>query len=279
MLDPNVIKARKTVERYKELNKNTVERLIPGKNSKTWYFEKVKIDKNASLFVAEQKNAHKQDTLEIKRKKRGKKPDTIKKENPEKVKPVKQKNTRVYDRPGMSEARKNRIVEMYEMSVAGFKHKEIAEKYGLSHRTVTYELSAYRKAKKLPINCNTRNEVYELIKKGFTITQIAQELKKSRSNISKHIYILQKQYPKLVINRTRLPAKEKGLSAENLAVMDLIEKGYSRAQISEKLNILPNTITHHFHMIKKKAGPEWKGKIEKLDRRNLTKKEKCSQPL
>lgn len=276
MLDPNVIKARKAVAAYKELNKNTIERVVPGQvRGRTWYFEKIQIDENTSKFQSDQKKALAEAERLKKAESRRKTPTKAKKQ-----KEVKEKVKgpgRIYEKTGISEARLLRRERMYNLTLQGVKHEEIGRIVGLGHRTVTYELSAYRKAHGLGIHCATRNKVFELVKKGLTVPEISQTLKKSRSNIAKHISILREDHPDLVVCRKRKSAKEKGLSPENIAVMELIDQGCKRAEISEKLNISHNTITHHFQMIKRKAGKEWIEKIKKLDRRLLTKKQKQIQ--
>ena len=273
MLDPNVIKSRAAVAAYKELNKNTVEKLVKGAgNSKTWYFEKVQIDENAAKFQSDQKKAIAEAEKLKKAAKRSKTPSKAKKE-----KEIKEKIPgpgRVYEKTGISELRLNRRKTMYELSLQGVKHEEIAAIVGLGSRTVTYELSAYRKDHGLGIHCATRNKVFELVKKGLTVPEISDTLKKSRSNIAKHISILRQDHPDLVVNRKRKSAKEKGLSPENIAVMELVDQGLRRCEIAEKLNISPNTITHHLQMIKRKAGKEWIKKIQALDTRLLTKNQK-----
>ena len=81
MLDPNVIKSRAAVAAYKELNKNTVEKLVKGAgNSKTWYFEKVQIDENAAKFQSDQKKAIAEAEKLKKAAKRSKTPSKAKKE-------------------------------------------------------------------------------------------------------------------------------------------------------------------------------------------------------
>ena len=273
MLDPNVIKARKAVAAYKDLNKNTVEKLVKGAgNSKTWYFEKVQIDENAAKFQSDQKKALAEAEKIKKAESRRKTPTKAKKEK--EVKERVKGPGRIYEKTGISEARLLRRERMYKLTLQGVKHEEIAAIVGLGSRTVTYELSAYRKDHGLGIHCATRNKVFELVKKGLTVPEISDTLKKSRSNIAKHISILRQDHPDLVVNRKRKSAKEKGLSPENIAVMELVDQGLRRCEIAEKLNISPNTITHHLQMIKRKAGKEWIQKIQALDTRLLTKNQK-----
>lgn len=126
MLDPEVLKARKAVNQYKELNTGTVEKLSKyDPISKSWIFEKVKVDPRAKEFKAapEKKKPVKQKKQKLK----PVNPEPKPKPKAVKVPPAKKKREKTYvPTPGGT---RMKVVDLFK---EGKNVKDIAGTLGIN---------------------------------------------------------------------------------------------------------------------------------------------------
>lgn len=129
MLDENVRKGREAAAKYRELNKNTVEKLEShDPKAKIWYFKKTNIDENASKFHEKPKPIPKP----VKKKKAKKK--IIR--NLSGFETMREQRTKIADE------RARHAISLFEQN---FTRKEICAKLNIARGTLTKYFNRFKK--------------------------------------------------------------------------------------------------------------------------------------
>lgn len=211
MTDPLIQKARRVRDEYKEHNKGTVERPVRI-DSRTIIYQKVKTDVNALKFADKIKDIQRSEEMEKRVNKV--RNNTAKKELTIKTKfPVK-KATKPAP-PKVERVKKKKVATVKSTAKAD-------------------EIKAIQK------------EIYKLVKSGLTISQIAERLGKEYYTISRYMKDMRKAYG----NFYQPYKRSIKLSAANLEVKELLDKGLTRAEIAAALGKSKTTIKQHIDKIK-----------------------------
>lgn len=172
-------------DRYKELNKNTIEILDSyDPILKTRKFKKTTIDENAKKFHIKPKPTPKPKPRNLKIVK------STKKEISKTIKP--RKSREVKNPIDYSESKRH---QLYDDFINGLTKEQLMLKYNLTKNRVSCEI--YSRRRMLGLITSTRNVSYnkcvELIKQGLTNTQIGKQINLSRNTVSYHRSRYEKQ--------------------------------------------------------------------------------------
>lgn len=166
MIDEDLEKAKKAVARFKELNKNTIERVkVYDSKMKCWYYERIKTDENAKKFQIKPRAVSKLQP----------KPNAVSKPKKKKVKEIKPKKI----------FRRNQV---YNDSLNGMTIVELAKKYNVSNRQISSDLSDVRKSLGLVNNVfgKTFSELVPYFKEGLSIKEISNKVNLKEETIWYH---------------------------------------------------------------------------------------------
>ena len=187
--DLHLIEAREVMERYKKLNAETVEKMVPNPNGKGFIMVKTAIDPNAKLFIPKPKERKK--TISATKRPSNKNIGSEKKDI--NVIEKKSKHKRITENldnsnysPRNPEVAKN-IKDLMSKFVC---LKEISTKLNLSYSVVrNYAFRLKKEFPKLRQDANKALslkalEYVNLFEQGYTITEVAIEKNKTVSTIS-----------------------------------------------------------------------------------------------
>ena len=247
MLSPELIEARKVVEDYKRLNKNTVKvvaRTCP--KMKSTYYETVKVDENAGQFAKlykEKKRVKKQDKHLGKQLMNAPKP---KKEIIKKVRPKK------YKTKGTTVDRKARMLKCFNLHKKGYSTGEISKVVGINYFMTRKDLTDYCKEHNIKILGDASVRVLKYVLKGMNKVQIMKELNVTDKTILYHFRKLQAYYPDLEINRE--PRKTSYNTVRTDTVQRLLKEGKTTEEISDIMNIKEESVKDSIRRYEKKTG-------------------------
>ena len=272
MLSPEVRTAKQVVEDYKKFNQNTVKKVAKRcPVSRAIFYETVKIDENAQLFVEKYKKEAKKKKQE---KHLGKQLMNApkKKPKPPVQKLPKEKTPRTYIKLHETTNGLSRMKKCYEMSRSGKSTKEIACEMDISIGTVSKYIFEYKKLNGIKEKLNYKTQsIYNLIKEGLSKKQIIEKININPRTLIYHINVIKKVYPDLipsqniVVGGKKLPKSIKVYSNTS-TIQKLLAEGKSISEIADIVKIKKSSVFNNIARFNKKIGTyAYKGKENKTE--------------
>ena len=267
MLSQEVRTAKQVVEDYKKFNQNTVKKVAKRcPISKAIFYETVKVDENAQLFVEKYKKEAKKKKQE---KHLGKQLMSAPKKQP---KTQKEKTARAYIKLYKTPNGLNIMKKCYEMHRNGKTIREIAAEMNISAGTVSKYILGYKKINGINEKLNYKSQsIYNLIKEGLSKKQIIEKININPKTLTYHINRIKKVYPDIVITQSavivgkKLP-KSIRIQDNTSTIQNLLAKGKSISEIADIVKIKKSSVINNIARFNKRIGTYvYKGKENKTE--------------
>ena len=243
MLSQEVRTAKQVVEDYKKFNQNTVKKVAKRcPVSRAIFYETIKIDENAQLFVEKYKK-------EAKKKKQEKHLGKQLMNAPKKSSAEKQQ--RIYMKTGYREDSIERMKQAYEMTADGVNITQIAQKLNVVESTVYKYISEYKKLNGIKDMVYATRLVFNLLNEGLTKEQIAVRLNLHPKTVLYHFNKIKKTHPKLFIKKEK---RKCVYHRTTESIQQLLKEGKNVDEICDIMNMKKSTVKNNIYRFEKKNG-------------------------